>query len=45
MTVSREELFGGGREIRTPGRPTTTFALQANALGHYATPPKLATSD
>lgn len=29
----------GGREIRTPGHLAMTFALQANALDHYATPP------
>lgn len=30
---------GGGRGIRTPGPLTGTFALQANALDHYAIPP------
>ena len=42
LATSRQLLVkqdGGEREIRTPGRLTTTFALQANALDHYATSP------
>ena len=34
-----EDLTGGRGGIRTHGDLATTFALQANALGHYATLP------